>query len=1021
MTSRRYAVGLRIAGLCLCAFSAWAFTGLHLAAAAPEPVRAVLQLPLIIAPVAVAPPESALPADGTPEPEPSFTATPAPRLVTRRGGPLEFSLSGSVNVGNRTSQTDRDASLGIASDSQTQTTGNVGMLAEVTRRTASTTLQFGIPFDVASTNSSTLGLAQISYATPHYEISYQASTPSAFGQLPIGSTLRGFALTLPFGSGDAQLFEGPAIGSNGDVVPVQGVRLRRQVGRSLAEFAATQNPAGFQTAAARTELVGLASSLGRLTFVGEAALQQKPGTGTGSAFAYQGRVDAGSFDSGWSATLRHVPERFLLYGTGEAYGDSYLDVSFRRFFKGQLASAEIGYDTTSLSGISSSQRRTSFSYGGQVGRVQYQLGLQEQKLFGGSSPSQWSGQTGLQLATSSSQGMMLLGVQAGRMTQPIGGNIGTAALSAQIDRNVGQMQIGVAYQAQRQTNPTTGASLSGVENFSISRLFGRSAVGVAYGVNHAITPYSDAVTRSPVLQLGRQISPALSLQVQYGRQSLVDAVNPALNSRGRLFSVQINAPFALGSGAVQGRADARLPATISGRVLADTGMNNTFGFLTSGGMGDVVVVLDNRDVQRTDLEGSFRFSFVSPGPHTIRIENASLPRGYTVDQPVATLNLEGGQTGQVVFRVGNFGAIAGHVFGRDSGGSLIPLSDVMLRLDGGMYSKTDANGAYGFGRLLAGDHVVQIVTQSIPAFADFPADAVRRTVSVQNGNVATVDFTAQQLGSIAGRLLFLQELKPDFNGGVNNAYVVAEPGEHAAITDPDGSFVLDDLPAGTYNVSVDPQTLPDPTGPVEDGAAVTLAGGEHYEGLLFHIGRKKKTVVFTFIQQKTAGVEIGLGDSRLPPLGSTNVHVSAPKDAGEVSAFAFGKTTALRYDESGRYWSGTIAVPAGAKAGAQDVVAHWGGKAPGTAASSLQIDPQMPLALLQTIPAHAAIGQYVAVRARFLADVRSGDTIEWQDGTVTTLRKPASGRIFSFSLHLSLRPLHGTLLTRSGKLPIMLP
>ncbi len=159
-----------------------------------------------------------------------------------------------------------------------------------------------------------------------------------------------------------RLFQGPAIGSDGDLVAVQGVRLRRQIGRSLAEFAVTQNSAGSETNAARTELLGLATSLGTLTFVGEAALQQQRGDDVpGSAFAYQGRVDVGGFQSGWSATLRHIPERFLLYGTGEAYGDSYADVSFRRFFHGQLASAEVGYDTTSLGGITSSQRRTLFS------------------------------------------------------------------------------------------------------------------------------------------------------------------------------------------------------------------------------------------------------------------------------------------------------------------------------------------------------------------------------------------------------------------------------------------------------------------------------------------------------------------------------------------------------------------------------------------------------------------------------------------------------------------------------------
>ncbi len=547
-----------------------------------------------------------------------------------------------------------------------------------------------------------------------------------------------------------RLFEGPALGNGGDIVHVQGVRVRRQIGRSLVEAGVSQNTPAAQTESSRTELAGIATDFGHMTFVGEIAAQQRAqdssGDGSGGGPAYQGRFDGGNFADGWSATFRHVPERFLLYGTGEAYGDSFADVSYRRLFHGQTATADLSYDTSSLNGSTSSQRRSLLTYGGEVGRVQYQVGLQEQKIFGGSSPAQWSGQGGLQVAASGPRGMMLLGFQAGRTTQPIGGNIGTTAFSAQINRNVGAFQIGTGYQGQRQTNTLTGSALSGTENISVNRLFGRSSIGLAYAVNRSISPFSNAITRSPTIQLGRQISPALSVLMQYGRQTLTDSVNPSLNSRGRLFSIQVNAPFAFGSGAVQGRTDPRLPATVSGRVITDSGMNNALGLLTTGGLGNVVVVLDNHDVQRTDLEGGFSFSFVPPGAHTVRVESASLPRGFTVDQPVASLNVEGGQTGEVVFRVGNFGAIAGHVFGHGSSGEVLPLSGVTVRLDGGMYAKTDDNGAYGFGRLIAGDHTVQIIPASVPAFADFPIDAQQRTVSVQNGAVATVDFSAQQLG-----------------------------------------------------------------------------------------------------------------------------------------------------------------------------------------------------------------------------------------------------------------------------------
>jgi len=86
----------------------------------------------------------------------------------------------------------------------------------------------------------------------------------------------------------------------------------------------------------------------------------------------------------------------------------------------------------------------------------------------------------------------------------------------------------------------------------------------------------------------------------------------------------------------------------------------------------------------------------------------------------------------------------------------------------------------------------------------------------------------------------------------------------------------------------------------------------------------------------------------------------------------------------------------------------------------LTVDPKMPIAILQTLTENPQLGTYVRVRARFLVDARAGDKILWEDGQSTTLDKPIAGRIFTFSLRLSLRPLHGVLLTRGVKLPISL-
>jgi hypothetical protein len=65
-------------------------------------------------------------------------------------------------------------------------------------------------------------------------------------------------------------------------------------------------------------------------------------------------------------------------------------------------------------------------------------------------------------------------------------------------------------------------------------------------------------------------------------------------------------------------------------------------------------------------------------------------------------------------------------------------------------------------------------------------------------------------------------------------------------------------------------------------------------------------------------------------------------------------------------------------------------------------------------------GQYVQVRARFLADVHPGDKIRWLDGQLTKLGAPLTGRVYEFTVKISVQPMRGMLLTKQGQLPIIL-
>ena len=958
----------------------------------------------------------------TPRPKP--TPRPTPKPLERRGGPLQFTVSGSLGLGTQLSQSNLTNPVsGLnGSTALNQTSESAGLYTTLLRRTLDTTTDLQIPLGL-SNRGSQFGTARLSYSTPRYTFSYGAQSLGIFGQVPAGQTQRGLNLTLPAPGGDITLFSGPALGVAGDVVRLAGIRLRRVVGSAFGELGLSQSIGGPNTGPATSLLVGLSKASFSRSFVGEAVFQRRRSPeGPTGGLAFQTRFDEGlSSPNGFTLTLRRVPAQFLSYGGGESPADDYGDFSWRLTQGQRSAFGDFSLETTSVGGVVSVQRRSNLSFSLPIHHDSLQIGLQDQRLGGNGNP-QWLGTGTLQLGAPFHDGLALFGLQLQRTTAANTGPLAVVSYSLQASRNIGLWAFQLTAQRQRQSGGYIGPVQTTLGTLGILRGFGKTTLGATYSITRTRSSVSNAIQRTPLLTIGRQISPAISIQSSIGYQSIVDSLNPAANGRSRIISIQLNAPFSFGNGAVLGRVDPRLPAIITGQVLTDYGPYSGQGFQNTG-VGNVLVLLDRKIAQRTDLEGNFQFSFVQPGEHQITIESSSLPRGLTADQPVITLTVEGGQTGQAVFRVGNYGSIQGHVLGRSSGGAEVPIPNVMVRVDSGAYSQTDAQGTFGFGRLSPGPHTVTVLENTVPAFASFPKDAREQKVTVKNGHISTVDFVAEPLGSISGYVTYKASLAPKYKGGVNNAYVVAEPGEHAAITNPDGSFLIADLPPGTYTLSVDPETVPENTGPQGGPVDVTLKAHENFHGLHFIIGHKVKKVVFTLLNGATPPptMTLDLGEPRLPPRGGTTVRVDAPLGTTDVVLTAFGKRTALRRAGTSQRWVGVLGVPNGQKAGRYEILAEATGTSTQSARAALLVDPKMPLAILQVYPPHASAGQYAAIRARFFEVVQPGDKIEWQDGSTTTLTKPNAEGIFTFSLRISLRPFDGVLVTKSARVPILLP
>ncbi len=979
-----------------------------------------------------------------PSASPSPNGTPTPHAYAPSRGYLQFSLTGSLSMGERqSSQTQTiggfpvfgpspsaspsPATVSQITTSQNQALSNVGMLADIQRRSAYSSFDLKLPVGFAT--NSRIGFGQVSalYATAHYGLGYGPQTVSVFGQLLLGSTLRGEYLILPETSGDLTLIAGPTIGAQSEQIPMEALRWRHFSGRDLYEVGLMKAD-GRLTGRSQTLLVGAATSRGNVTAIAEAAVQDRTGGDISPhGITYQGRLDDGSLNSYFTAISRHIAPGTVEYGSGEYYGENFWDLGIHENRQLQSFSFDTSKDIlqSPLLGGGSMTRVSSLNYGGPFFRAgSYTITLQSTGTSSTGGPTQWNGLGNLQLSSQVGNGELLLASTVQRLTQSLGGNDSSqVGLSANFQQPLRSIFASVGITSYRQTTQAFGASNQTTETIGLTKNFLRTNYGIQETFTHTSGALSNALSRSTQFSVTRQISPVFNVQANYLISSIKDRLNPAANNKTHTFSLQLNAPFAFGNGVVSGAIDPHLPATIVGRVLTDTTSNPTFAGLISSGVSNVQIVLDDKTVQRTDVSGGFQFSFVTPGQHQLRIETASLPRGVTVDIPVYTLNVDGGQTAQVSFLVGDFGGIKGHVYGTNGEGQTVPLANVAVRVDGGTYSHTDLTGAYGFGRLRPGKHKVTVIESTVPAFATIDPKKATADVDVKNGVFTTLNFSAEPLGSISGTILFDNDEGPNSGKPVPNAYVVAEPGEHAAIVDDSGSFIVDDLPPGDYTLSVDNETVPEGLGAAPDSIAVHLGPQEHYKGAAFLVGHTEKKVVFSFIGGSTPSApalpKVSVSERRLPPRGTATVSVDAPASAKSVEIEVFDRAFSLRYLARSKTWVGTLEVPTNVKAGTYEVRAKDGsGTQPRGA--KLTVDPKMPLVIMHLEPANPQPGQYVRVRARFLVDVRPGDQIQWADGQITVLGKPVAGRVFTFNLRISLRPLHGVLLTKGTRLPISL-
>jgi hypothetical protein len=207
-------------------------------------------------------------------------------------------------------------------------------------------------------------------------------------------------------------------------------------------------------------------------------------------------------------------------------------------------------------------------------------------------------------------------------------------------------------------------------------------------------------------------------------------------------------------------------------------------------------------------------------PHKKRVIEAS--------GPISELNSYGTFYGRVYQDV--------NLNGKFEPGLDLPQAKVKVRIDGNRYAESDQNGLYRIEDVKSGSHSIYLDLLSIRADLTI-LDGTQSTVSLPSGRDMIVDFRLVRTGRITGTVWFDKnengEMDKDEQPLGDVRIVVGSGADN--LTDPDGIFVIGDLPPGEHTVLIDEKTLPENTRSIAGTLRVKVNAGSETSGIKFPV------------------------------------------------------------------------------------------------------------------------------------------------------------------------------------------
>lgn len=150
---------------------------------------------------------------------------------------------------------------------------------------------------------------------------------------------------------------------------------------------------------------------------------------------------------------------------------------------------------------------------------------------------------------------------------------------------------------------------------------------------------------------------------------------------------------------------------VDGRAFMDLNNNGRYD-VDDRIVSDVEVILDGRNITRTDKDGNYQFSFVKDGKHTISLNLVSVSAEMGTKKRQYVFDTRFLSRVQVDFPLGELGSIEGRVFyDENKNGTIdddeVGVSNVVLGLNG-FLTATDARGRFRFANVPSGTYGSQL-------------------------------------------------------------------------------------------------------------------------------------------------------------------------------------------------------------------------------------------------------------------------------------------------------------------------